>query len=152
MPSAPKSTTQISDSRGNPMSSISKTADHFTEQAKTATWMARASLLDLGSQALRLFNNIRERESNGLFLAHLGRRPAPNRLAPALWFAAGATVAGGAFLLLAPRGAALRGRLGSLMNGVKRETSHSDQDNQAASDMINEGGGSMPRSEGHPAH
>jgi hypothetical protein len=134
------------------MSSISKTADHFTEQAKAATVMARASLLDLGSQALRLFNNIRERESHGLFLAHLGRRPQPNRLAPALWFAAGAAVAGGAFLLLAPRGAELRGRLGSLMNGAKQAASGSAHEDQGASNMTNEGGGSTPRQEHQAAH
>jgi hypothetical protein len=38
------------------MSSIAKTADHLAEQAKTATLVARASVIDLGSQALRLIN------------------------------------------------------------------------------------------------
>jgi hypothetical protein len=97
--------------------------------------------MDLGSQALRLINNIRE--SNDAFLAHVGRRRDPNRLSPALWFGAGAAVATGAFLLLAPRGADLRSRIGSLMNSVKEGGSPQDRD--GANDMVNEGGGSMPR-------
>jgi hypothetical protein len=48
------------------MSSFSKTADHVADQAKSATLAARGSLIELGSQALRLVNNIRERESKGL--------------------------------------------------------------------------------------
>jgi hypothetical protein len=123
------------------MSSISKTADHVADHARSATLMARASLMDLGSQALRLINNIRE--SNDAFLAHVGRRRDPNRLSPALWFGAGAAVATGAFLLLAPRGADLRSRIGSLMNSVKEGGSPQDRD--GANDMVNEGGGSMPR-------
>jgi hypothetical protein len=119
------------------MSSISRTADHVAGQAKSATVMAGASLVDLGSQALRLINNIREREP----LAQLGRR---RQRGPSwvLWFAAGAAVAGAALFVLAPRGADLRARIGSLMNGAKDKIA---QDRQAADDMINEGGGSIPR-------
>ncbi len=121
------------------MSSISKTADNVAEQAKSATLMAGASLVELGSQALRLFNNIREREP----LAHLRRRPQPKGPSAVLWFAAGAVVAGGALFLLAPRGADLRARIGSLMNGAKDRVAR--QDRRAADDMVNEGGGSIPR-------
>ncbi len=132
------------------MSSISKTADHVADHARNATLMARTSLMDLGSQALRLINNIRERESNGVFLAHVGRRHDPNRLSPALWFGAGAAVASGAFLFFAPRGADLRSRIGSLMNSVKEGGSTQDRD--GANDMVNEGGGSIPRDDQeHPA-
>jgi hypothetical protein len=125
------------------MSSISKTADHVADHARSATIMARASLMDLGSQALRLINNIREREPNGVFLAHVGRRREPNRISPALWFGAGAAAASGAFLLFAPRGADLRSRIGSLMNSVNEGASPQDRD--GAKDMVNEGGGSIPR-------
>jgi hypothetical protein len=125
------------------MSSFSKTADHVTDQAKSATLAARASLIELGSQALRLVNNVRERESNRLFLGHLGRRRDNHRVSAALWFAAGAAVAGGAFLLLAPRGAALRSRIGTLISkevGLPRDL-------HGEANMANEGGGSMPRAD-----
>jgi len=128
------------------MSSISKTADHVAEQAKSATLMAGASLVDFGAQALRLFNNIREREP----LAHWGRRRQHRGPSPVLWFAAGAAVAGGALFLLAPRGADLRARIGSLLNGAKDRIAR--QDRQAADDMINEGGGSIPRTDNELAN
>jgi hypothetical protein len=121
------------------MSSIAKTADNVAEQAKSAPLIAAASLVDLGSQALRLFNNIREREP----LAYLGRRRQKRGSSTVLWFVVGATVAGGAVFLLAPRGADLRARIRSLMNGAKDRIAH--QDRQAADDMMNEGGGSIPR-------
>jgi hypothetical protein len=130
------------------MSSISKTADH----ARDATLMVRACLLELGSQALRLVNNIRERESNGVFLAHVGRRREPSHLSPAVWLAAGATLAGGAFFLLAPRGADLRSRIGSLIASLSETGVPRDRDGEDV--MANEGGGSRPgpAEEHRPAH
>lgn len=126
------------------MSSISKTADNVAEHARSAALVARASLVELGSQALRLFNNIREREANGALLAsHLGRRREPHIFSPILWFATGAAVAGGALFLLAPRGADLRARVGSLMNTAKDAIGQRER--QAVNDMMNEGGGSTPR-------
>jgi|HubBroStandDraft_1064217.scaffolds.fasta_scaffold148465_1 hypothetical protein len=122
------------------MSSISKTADHVADQAKSATLAARASLVELGSQALRLVNNIRERELNGLSLRHLGRRRDNHHVSAALWFAAGAAVAGGAFLFLSPRGAALRSRIGTL---ISKEVG-TPRDLHGEANMANEGGGSMP--------
>jgi hypothetical protein len=125
------------------MSSFSKTADHVTDQAKSATLAARASLIELGSQALRLVNNIRERESKGLFLGNIGRRRDKSYVSAALWFTAGAAVAGGAFLLLTPRGAALRNRIGTLISkevGLARDLN-------GEVNMANEGGGSTPRAE-----
>jgi hypothetical protein len=134
------------------MSSISKTADQVADHARNATLLARGSLIELGSQALRLLNNIRERESNGVLLAHIGRRREPSRLSPALWFAAGATLAGGAFLLLAPRGADLRSRIGSFVASLGETGVPRDRDGEDA--MANEGGGSMPGpvDQHQPAH
>lgn len=77
-----------------------------------------------------------------------GRRRQQRGSSPVLWFAVGAAVAGGAVLLLAPRGADLRARIGSLMNGAKDRLAH--QDRQAADDMMNEGGGSIPPIDDEP--
>lgn len=129
------------------MSSVSKTAAHAVDHAKNAKRATRASLIELGSQALRLVNDIRERDSSGASWPHIGRRRAPGSLSPAVWFAAGATLAGGAFLLLAPRGADLRSRLASLAARVKEMH---PGDDKAADDMANEGGGSRPRATEDP--
>jgi hypothetical protein len=129
------------------MSSIAKTADHLASQARTATLATRASLIDLGSQALCLANSIREREPSGLFLAQVGRRREPNRFASLLWFATGAAVVGGAVTLFAPRGAALKSRVGSLFNGARASVGWRDHNGEES--MANEGGGSIPRDEEH---
>jgi hypothetical protein len=125
------------------MSSMSKTGDNVAEQAKVATLQALASLEELGSQALRLVKNLRQRETNGAWLAHFGRRHEPRSFAPSFWLITAAAMAGGALFFLTPRGAALRARVRSLMNAGKDATS--EEDRQAASDMISEGGGSIPR-------
>jgi hypothetical protein len=81
------------------------------------------SMVELGAQALRLVNNLKEAEARGaesvLSLMGLQRRQSVAR--PLLWFAAGATVAAGAALLLAPmKGEELVDRIA---RGLKRATS-----------------------------
>jgi hypothetical protein len=110
------------------MSSISKAADHAADQGRNATLMVRA------------------------LLAHVGRRREASHLSSVLWFAAGATVAGGAFLLLAPRGSNLRSRIGSFVARLNETEVPRDRNGENA--MANEGGGSTPGlvNEHQPAH
>jgi hypothetical protein len=131
------------------MSSISATADHVAGGAKHAALAARVSLIELGSQALRFVNNMREREPNGLLFAHLGRRREPSRITPVLWFAAGAAAAGGVALLLGSRGKGIQGRPGRIVGAAEEKIASRDR---AAEDaMTNEGGTSMPQSESNQA-
>ncbi len=81
------------------------------------------SMVELGAQALRFVNNLKEAEARGaesiLSLMGLQRRQGIAR--PLLWFAAGATVAAGAALLLAPmKGEELVDRIA---RGLRRATS-----------------------------
>ncbi|HEY1697909.1 MAG TPA: hypothetical protein VGG39_37365 [Polyangiaceae bacterium] len=64
---------------------------------------ARSNMIDLGTQVLRLVNNVRDAQMRGVdsMFGRLGyRRQSMAR--PLLWFAAGAVVAGGVALFLAP--------------------------------------------------
>ncbi|HEY6462282.1 MAG TPA: YtxH domain-containing protein [Polyangiaceae bacterium] len=64
---------------------------------------ARSNMIDLGTQVLRLVNNVRDAQIRGVdsMFGRLGyqRRSIAK---PLLWFAAGAVVAGGVALFLAP--------------------------------------------------
>jgi hypothetical protein len=86
------------------MSSLTKDIQGVGDQvARTATH-ARANFVDLGIQVLRFVNNMREAEERGVesILSRLGLQRRQSTARPVLWFAAGAVVAGGAALLLAP--------------------------------------------------
>jgi hypothetical protein len=99
------------------MSTLSSTAEHATEQLKD-------TFVDLSTQAMKLFNNVREAEDRGMaaVLDRLGLQRRQSALTPGLWFAAGAVVAGAAVLLLAPTsGRKLRQRIASILDGEGQE-------------------------------
>jgi hypothetical protein len=99
------------------MSTLSSTAEHATEQLKD-------TFVDLSTQAMKLFNNVREAEDRGMaaVLDRLGLQRRQSALTPALWFAAGAVVAGAAVMLLAPTsGKKLRQRIASILDGEGQE-------------------------------
>lgn len=104
------------------MRSIFKTTDYAGQRVKYAASSARGSVIDLGTQVLRLVNNVRESDlwrTDGLLgRVGLSRRGSPLR--PVLWFAAGAVV-GGAGLLLAPAiGRGLREGTSRLRGALQR--------------------------------
>jgi hypothetical protein len=79
---------------------------------------ARASFIELGTQALRLANHVYEARLHDVdsLLGRVGlqRRSSPMRAVA--WFAAGAVIAGGAVMLLTPlRGEELVGRMASTL-------------------------------------
>ena len=105
------------------MNSVVNHAQHaaFTaaDQVKSAADGTRSSLIELGVQALKLFNHVRAQETRYVdsALDHIGLQRRESALRPVLWFAAGAVVAGGAALVLAPSsGEMLRKRLIELLS------------------------------------
>ncbi len=86
------------------MKNISKSVDRIGEQVSNTASHTRASLFELGAQALRLVNNLKEAESRGVesLFGRMGFQRRQSMARPLVWFAAGATVAAGAALLLAP--------------------------------------------------
>lgn len=104
------------------MNSVVGNAQHLAsnaaDQVRTTTDSTRSSLVDFGVQALKLFNHVRAQESRYVdsALDHIGLQRRESALRPALWFAAGAMVAGGAALVFAPTsGEKLRVRLIELL-------------------------------------
>jgi hypothetical protein len=78
---------------------------------------ARASLVDLGAQALKLTKSLRAIETRGLdsLLDRFGLQRRGGALGPVVWFAAGAVVASAFVLLLAPEsGKKVRDRIAEL--------------------------------------
>jgi hypothetical protein len=114
------------------MSSISTTTEHMADRAKSAARMARGSLVELGTQVLRLMNDLRERESYGLLLRGLGRRRAPSPLSSVLWFAAGAAAAGGAAVFFGPQGRPLRERIGTAVSSAQNHVTSYLRDTEAS--------------------
>jgi ElaB/YqjD/DUF883 family membrane-anchored ribosome-binding protein len=101
------------------MTTISNTADHAAEQMKDAASHARGTLLDLAAQAMKLVHGAREAESRGVdtLLDRMGLQRRRSGIVPVLWFAAGAIVAGGVVLLLAPEsGKSLRKRIAGFLD------------------------------------
>jgi hypothetical protein len=99
------------------MTTFSSTAEHATEQLKD-------TFVDLSTQAMKIFNNVREAEDRGMaaVLDRLGLQRRQSALAPVLWVAAGAVVAGAAVLLLAPTsGKKLRQRIASILDGESQD-------------------------------
>jgi hypothetical protein len=86
------------------ISSIGRNIDHAGTQVVRTASHARGSAIELGAQALRLFNNIREAEGRTFesVLSRIGLERRHSALRPILWFAAGAALAGGAALLFTP--------------------------------------------------
>jgi len=86
------------------MNSISDTAMHATDHLKSAGSRTRGSFLDLGVQTMKLLNTVRAQEVRTVenVLGRIGLQRRENPLRPLALFFAGAAVAGGAALLLAP--------------------------------------------------
>jgi hypothetical protein len=94
--------------------------DKVANRVKDAASSARVSFIDLGTQVLRLVNNLRDgdRQRFDSVLGRVGlyRRRGNGALGPVLWFTAGAVVGGGAGILLAPSvGQGVRDRLSRLV-------------------------------------
>jgi hypothetical protein len=101
------------------MSTFSNTADIATEQLKDTATHARAAFIDLSTQAMKLFNGLRDAEGRGMdaVLERLGLQRKQSAVNPALWFVAGAVVAGAAVFVLAPTsGKKLRQRIASFLD------------------------------------
>jgi hypothetical protein len=119
----PDRCTRLHIDRGEPhqgdatMTTFSTTAEHATEQLKD-------TFVDLSTQAMKLFNNVREAEDRGMvaILDRLGLQRRQSALAPVVWVAAGAVLAGAAVLLLAPTsGKKLRQRIASILDAEVHE-------------------------------
>lgn len=124
------------------MNSVLNNAQHAAsqavDQAKNTASDTRASLIDLGVQALKLFNHARAQESRVVdsALDHIGLQRRQSALRPALWFAAGAVVAGGAALVFAPSsGEKLRTRLIELLSNAGETVKRSAIAKGAASEV-----------------
>jgi hypothetical protein len=103
------------------MTTFSSTAEHATEQLKD-------TFVELSSQAMKLFNNLRDAEDRGMatVLDRLGLQRRQSAITPALWFAGGAIVAGAAVLLLAPTsGKKLRQRIAGILDAEFQEVASS---------------------------
>ncbi len=97
------------------MSPFSNTADHATD----AIAHARAALLDLPSQMMKLVDGARETERRGAdaLLDRMGLQRRQSALTPVIWFVAGAVVAGAAAFILAPTsGKQLRRRVAAFLD------------------------------------
>ena len=80
------------------MSNAKDAAEHATDAIKDTGASAKSSLLDVGVQLMRLFNDARAMESRGVesLLGRVGLQRQQSAAVPVLWFAAGW------LLLLAP--------------------------------------------------
>jgi hypothetical protein len=93
--------------------------DKVAHRMRDAASSARVNFIDLGTQVLRLVNNLRDGERQRLdsVLGRVGLyRRQSGALGPILWFTAGAVVGGGAGILLAPTvGQGVRERMARLL-------------------------------------
>jgi hypothetical protein len=128
------------------MTSISTTAERVADGTRNAALTARDSLIELGTQSLRLADNLRK-QGFELFIANVGRRRDKGRLPSVWWFAAGAVVVGGGALLLGSPGRALRVRVRNLVH--RSDDKSASREREAEDNMANEGGASRPRTEEH---
>ncbi len=86
------------------MSSIGRNFDRVGEQVSHKAAHMRSGLVELGTQVLRLVNNMRESQALDVesLLGRIGLQRRRSAAIPIAWFIAGVVVAGGAALLLAP--------------------------------------------------
>lgn len=86
------------------MSSVADTAEHAAHRVMGTAAHTRASLIDLGAQALRFINDIRAAEVRGVdsVLGRLGLQRRESTLRPIVWFVAGAALAGAVVFVVAP--------------------------------------------------
>ncbi|MGH7296229.1 MAG: hypothetical protein ACRELB_14910 [Polyangiaceae bacterium] len=80
------------------MGFISQAAD------RSSATFGRANLIDLGTQVLRLVNDVRDTQTRALdgVLGRIGLQRRQSILRPVLWIAAGAVAAGAVVLVVAP--------------------------------------------------
>jgi hypothetical protein len=121
------------------MSTIANTADQASDYAKEAASHARAALMDLPAQALKLVNGARDAEARGIeaLLSRMGLQRRQSPLVPGIWFVVGAAVAGTAVLLLTPStGKVLRQRIAKLFD---REVASAEEHIQEVSNRMPNG-------------
>lgn len=128
------------------MNSVVNNAQHAASnaanQVRSSANDTRASIIDFGVQALKLFNHIRAQESRVVdsALDRIGLQRRESALRPALWFAAGAVVAGGAALVLAPSsGEKLRTRLIELLTKAGDTVKQTVKQSVIAKEVTREG-------------
>ena len=94
------------------MNPISKTAGDTIDRVGNGARHARTSLLDFGTQVLRLVNSLGVLERNAVdsLIGRVGLQRRESGLGPVMWFATGGALVGGAILALSPR---TRNELGS---------------------------------------
>ena len=110
------------------VNSAQNAAAQAADQVRSSASDTRASLIDFGVQAMKFVNHLRAQESRVVdsALDHIGLQRRESALRPVLWFAAGAVVAGGAALVLAPSsGEKLRKRMIELLTKAGDTVKHS---------------------------
>jgi len=135
------------------MTTISDTAGNATEHAREAASHAKTTLIDLSAQFMRLINSVREAEGRGVdsLLDRAGLQRRQSAMAPVLWFAAGAVVAGATVVLMATvPGQRLRRRVASFLFHEERETRTPDA--TATEARAGEGERRSPQSGGNGVH
>ncbi len=111
------------------MSSVTDTAEKAATHVTHAATRTRASIVDLGAQALRLINDLRVAEVRGgdSLLRRVGLQRRESALRPLLWFAAGAAAGGAIVFVLAPtQGKKIREQIMKTIEerGEKRRAAH----------------------------
>jgi hypothetical protein len=101
------------------MSSFARTTHHLADQFKDST---SSALADFGAHAMKMLTSARTQENNAVEYAldRLGLQRRQSALRPAMYFAAGAVVAGGVALYFTPAfGKKLRTQILDLLGAVK---------------------------------
>lgn len=98
---------------------VESTVDDAVARGRGAAGHAKTSVMEYGTQALKLVAALRALESDAVdsVLGRVGLARKPSGLQPVLWFAAGALVGGGAALALAPSIKTLRHRFSRFLDG-----------------------------------
>jgi gas vesicle protein len=113
--------------KGDVTMNIPKTADESMKTVSHGAQHARRSLIDFGTQVLKVVNTfgVLERAGESL-MTRMGLQRRRSPVAPVLWFAAGGIVVGGAVLAFTPRsGKELRARIARLFDGAIDTTEES---------------------------
>jgi hypothetical protein len=86
------------------MGIVSQATDRTTDAARHTVSHARANLIDLGTQVVRLINDLRDARLPAVdgILGQVGLQRRQSSLRPVLWLAAGAVATGALLLVVAP--------------------------------------------------
>lgn len=123
----------------NAVDTATNAAGNLKSEASDVASSARSSLHDYGKMALKGLAALRsfEREALESTLGSLGLQRKSSAFTPALWFAAGAVVGGGAALVFAPSsGQKFRKRLATWIGGGVDEI---EKDAKKLEDRIGDG-------------